>query len=883
MPNTWRRYLRFFGPNIDADVDAELRFHLEARIADYERRGFSHSEAERLARERFGDLSAVAQRLKSHDQARERTHKLREHMEGLKQDIVFAIRALARTPGFSAAVILTLALGVAAATSVASVAYSVLLAPLPIRDANRVVDLWGDNPTKQPKHFPLSGEEYKAFAREARSFSAIAAMDYQGTLPRLVQFGDTVASIPAALVTGSFFDVLGARPLVGRLLRPQDDVFGAPFAGVLSERLWRTAYGADPHIVGKTTKFYLREMTIVGVVAGGLDFPHGAELWASSPNYGHAQDTLPGFFDVIGRLAPGKTPSDAQNELGAFLSRADEPHSGARRLVGQSLRPIAMPIVDAIVGDVRPVLRIVLGAVSLLLLVTCVNVASLTLVRALARRREFAVRAALGAGWRRIARQTLSESAVLCALGGALGIVCSWYAVRLFAAYAPPALPRGHDIAVSVPVLSAAIALCMCVTVLFGSIPALVGARVSLTESLGQRRGGGSSPRAQRTRGLLVGAQVAAAVAILAAASVVLRSFEGLAHRGLGFRSDHLIVARFGQTQSVGDLAAWQEIVARAIENVRHVPGVADATGLLIPPFRQAGNDLAYSLPGDPPGAPTNRPMADYLGADVNYFNTLGIPLRKGRTFAASDERGSARVAVVDELLARQAWPGKDPLGQRIGVGTTFYTVVGVVAPTRYRDVLAPRATLYTPYTQAPMAPQDIGVRTSGAASTVIAAIRAAVRSADPRIYVADFATMNTRIDSSLTTERLSAVLLGAFALAILLLTGVGLYSVAATFVRQREFEIGIRMALGATPAEVARLVMRQGALIIGAGTAAGIVAALFAGSLLESIVYGASARDPIALSTAIAVICGVAALALTLPARRAARANPADVLRRAN
>jgi putative ABC transport system permease protein len=807
---------------------------------------------------------------------------MRETLKSVGLTISFAARGLGRRLGFSAAVILTLALGIAGVTSVASVAYGVLLAPLPIRDAARVVDLWGDNPTNQPKHFPLSGEEYRAFARESQTLSSVAAIDYQGTLPRLLQIGDTVVSIPGALVSGNFFDVVGARPVVGRLLSPDDDRYGATFAGVISERLWRTAFGADPHIVGRQTKFYLHEMTIVGVVAGNLDFPRGAELWASWPNYGGAKDTLPGFVDAIGRLAVGRSAADAKNELDAFLSRANEPHSGARRLVGRSLHAVAEPILDVIVGDVRPVLRVVVGAVVLLLLVTCGNVAGLMLVHALARRREFAVRAALGAGWRRIARQTLGESAILCAAGGTLGIACSWFAVRLFSAFAPSELPRSANVGLAIPVLAGAVLITTCVAIAFGSIPAFVGSRVSLTEALGQRRETGANPRAQRIRGMLVGAQVAAAVAVLATAGAVARGFQELSHRDLGFRPDHVIIARFGQTASVGNLAAYKIVLERALETIRHVPGVTHATGMIVTPFRSTGNDLAYSIAGDAPGEPTGRPMADYLGADTDYFNTLGITLRKGRTFNSGDDFGSAHVGVVDELLAAQAWPGKNPIGQQIGVGTSIYTVVGVVASTRYRDLLAPRATLYTSFDQTPtMLQQYVAIRTSANASAVIPALRDAVRNTDARLYLADFATMGARIDSSLMTARLSAILLVAFAIAILIVTGVGLYSVAATFVRQREFDIGLRMALGATPTEVARFVVRQVVVVVGVGAVVGLLAAVGAARIVQSITYGVSARDPSALAIAAGGVCVIAAIALAVPAGRAARANPADVLRR--
>ena len=867
-----RRIARFLRrEHYTRELDEEMQTHLAMRAEVHVRSGLTEREAVAAARRRFGNAAVILEASRDSWGGR--------WLEEWLRDLRLALRALRRVPAFTIAAVLTLASGIGATTSVLSVWYSVLIAPLPLRDPSRVIALWGDNPTKQPEHFPLSGGEYSAFAREAKSFSHIAAVDYQGTLPRLVQFGDTVASIPAALVTGGFFDVLGARPIVGRLLRPEDDRYGEPFVGVISERLWRSAYGADPSVIGTKTKFYLRDMTIVGVVAGDVDYPGGAQLWGSWPNYVQARDTLPGFFDVVGRLAPGATVSSARAELGAFLLRPEEPHSGARRLLGNIIRPVAMPVTDAVVGTVRPALRILLGAVALLLLVTCVNVANLMLVRTLARRRELAVRAALGAGRRRIAQLVVAEAAVVSAAGGALGIVCAWYAVRAFARYAPAQLPRGHVIALDVPVLLAAVALCVVVTLLAGLIPAAIGGRVSAGHMLRERRAGQGPSLARPTRALLVATQVAVAVAVLVAACVVLRSFESLAHDQLGFRPDHLIIARFGQNQSVGNFARFNDVLEGAIQRVRQVTGVHNATGLIAPPFRSAGNDLAYSLPGDERNAATKRPMVDYLGAGPDYFATLGIAVERGRSFTAADGRGAAPVAVVDALLARQAWPGKDPLGQQIGVGTSFYTVVGVVAPTRYRDVLVPRATLYTPYAQSSLSPAYLAVRTSGNPAAMVPALRDAVRQFDARIYLADFASMTDRVDVSLAAQRLEAELLGGFALAIVLLTAVALYSVGATFVRYREFEIGVRVALGATPRHVVGLVLRQGIAVMACGVGAGIVLAFAAGTVLRAIVYGVSPRDPSAFIFAIGVVCAAGMLAFFIPSRRASRTNAAYLL----
>jgi predicted permease len=477
----------------------------------------------------------------------------------------------------------------------------------------------------------------------------------------------------------------------------------------------------------------------------------------------------------------------------------------------------------------------------------------------------------------------LAESAVVSLAGGVLGLGAAWYAVRLFALFAPPTIPRAHEIAINAPVIAAAFAVCAVVTICFGLVPVFATSDVSLVDSLRERRSGDASPIARRMRALLVGLQVA--IAVLVAAAAVARSFDALEHDNLGFHPERLIVARIAQTATVGDAAAWSATVQQAIQRIRAVAGVTHASGLTAPPFGVVGNDLAYELPDDPRGA-KERPFVDFLGADADYFNTLGIALKKGRLFNDRDRTGSTRVAVVDELLVHQAWPNKDPIGQQIGVGPLAYHVIGVVAPTRYRDLLAPRATLYAPYAQVTftggdfLVPYWVAVRSPLDPARLIPALRTAVHETDARLFLGDATTMADRIDDSLATQRLDAILLAAFSVAVLALTGVGLYSVAATFVRYREFEIGVRIALGATPRDVIRLVAQQGMLILAIGAGVGVFVALAGSAAIGAVVYDANPRDPLLFVAAIAAVTIVGAAAFLVPSRRAARANPSDVLR---
>lgn len=803
-------------------------------------------------------------------------------LSSLWQDLRFALRNLLRTPGFTVAAVLTLALGIGAATSVFSVAYGVLLAPLPFRDPSQLYVLHANNPTGQPSHFPLSGEEFKAFAREQKDAAQMGAYFYYGATETFVRFADTSAVVAVATVTGGLFDVLGAHPQVGRLLRPDDDISGSPWVVVASDGFWRRAFGGSPSIVGAKITVNSRPTTIVGVAPPGLALPAGTDLWLSSA-YLTRGDTLGSFFDVVARFNRGTTVSHLSTSLGAFLRSKTEPHSGPEQQLQSILTPVVLPLSDVMLGDVRPAIRVVGGAVALLLLVTCINVANLLLIRAVGRRREFAVRAALGAGRGRIARQVLVESGVLAATGGALGVAAAWAATRLFVALAPAGVPRIEDVGFNGPVVAVALVLSIGVALFFGAFPAAMSSRLSLVDHLRERRDAGNSAT-HRARSLLVGAQVTVAIAVLVAAGVVIRNFDQLIHLDLGFRTSNLALVRIGvaDTMFAKNPTAYLDALTRIRARMRAMPGVANVTEMLTPPFHDAGLDVGYSLPGDPPTGATGRPMIDTRLADENYFKTLGIRLLRGRVFTADDNEQAARVTVVDETLARQVWPHQNPLGQQIGIGTTMYTVVGVVGETNFRDYFHPRQTWYIPVHQAVTGwrPGILGVRTLGDPALLFKSLNTAVHDTDPHLYAASVSTLDEGVDATMETPRLDALLLGGFAAAILLLTALGLYSIAATYVRKREYEIGLRIALGAQYGEVVRLVVRQGIGVVVVGAVAGLVVAIAGAGVLQSVLYDVSPRDPRSVVVAITAVLVVALLAFYLPVRRAARANPADALR---
>ena len=605
----------------------------------------------------------------------------------------------------------------------------------------------------------------------------------------------------------------------------------------------------------------------------------------------HRIGALQGFYDVIGRLKPGATPKQAELELGAFLRRATEPHSGARQMVGNTLTPVARPITDVVVGDVRPAIRIVVGSVALLLLVTCINIANLQLVRAVGRRREFAVRAALGATRGRIAQQVLIESGAIALAGGALGVLFARLAISIFLSVAPAGLPRIDHVGANGPLLAASVALVIGVALVVGILPAMVSGRLSLADNLRARQGGDGTSATHRTRSALVAAQVAVTVAVLVAAGVVGRSFEGLMHLDLGFRADRLLLARISASSTVPAIDTVTSLDVRfrrsldmldgIMARIRALPGVSSATMLIAAPFQSTGLDVAISLAGDGPRETAGRPMVDGLGADAEYFKTLGIPIKRGRAFTDADGENAAPVVVVDESLARALWPGQEPLGKQIIVIGKPSTVVGVAGATRYRELLHPRQSVYVPYRQSGRwGPSFIAIRTSRDGVVLAPSLQSAVRGSDPRLVVSQITTLTDRVDATTAQPRLNALLLGGFSISILLLTAVGLYSIAATYVRHREFEIAVRVALGAAPGDVVRLVLGQGVGVVMAGALLGALGALAGAGVLASIIYGVRARDPVMFVIALGGVGAVALVAFFLPARRASRTNPAEVLR---
>lgn len=768
----------------------------------------------------------------------------------MRADLRSAWRALRAAPGFAVAAVLTLALGIALTAAMGTVARAVAFARLPVRDQDRVAVLWGEQPSLA--HVPLGLRQFEAFAASAPGLASVAAVDYNGAWPRyFLMHGPAAAPtrVPQGVVSGNFFDVLGVHPLLGRALRPSDDVPGAPVVAVLSHAAWRRDFDGDPRVVGRTIRSVQdpRLYTIVGVMAPGLDYPRGANLWVAlrpmwAPN--GRLDSQHVAVDVLARLAPGGTLQLARDALTASYARA-----GTRtNALAAGTRGTARLLADTVVGDARRAFTLTAAAAALVLVVACVNVAGLVLVRAERRRRELTVRAAIGAGRGRLVTQLLAEYAILAAVSGALGAGLAAVLVRTFAALAPADLPRVAEVHVDGTLLAAA-TLATAVVVLFvGLLPAVSAARrVDLADVLrSDVRAGTGGPRAHRGRQALVAAQVALAVVILAAATLLGRSFARLRAVDFGMAADHLALVQLVPPPELLGAApprgasAWNALLDRMIERVGTLPGVIGVAPVSTPPFLgSAGWIIRPAAEGVAVADTVRTPWLHMEVTTGDFARAAGVPLLRGRFLTAADREGAPGVVVLSERAARMIWPGADAVGKRVNFGAHdpfgWRTVVGVVGETRWQDLSTPQPAIYIPYRQFEASPTVLLVRATGDPALLLPAVRRAVSEAAPGVTVTAANTIRELTAAPLARPRLLSALLGAFAFAAVALTAVGLF---------------------------------------------GVVAAFAGGRLLGALLYDVRPADPLALGGSAIALLAVCAAASLGPARRASRVDPASALR---
>jgi putative ABC transport system permease protein len=808
-------------------------------------------------------------------------------MNTLLQDLRYALRALFRSPGFTAVAILTLALGIGVNTAAFSIVDGVLLRPLAYPDSERLVAVWASR-SDSPYNLPISYPDFTDLRAETRSFEGVALarghnMTLRGT--------EGAEALIGALVTDDFFRALGVRTHLGRAFLPEEMLPGAPRTVVLRYAFWQTRFGGDPAIIGRTLDFTDGSYTVVGVMPRGATYPEYADVIAPLAAVATGEDLSRRDHRVdnwvIGRLGPGATVEGARAQLAGIAKRLEAAYPEDND--GWSLT--AVPLREIIVGDIRPLLLTIMGAVAFVLLIACANVANLFLVRATGREREIAVRTALGASRWRVARQLLTESALLAVLGGGLGLLLGGWGVELLSALDSGTLPRVAEVAMDARVLGFTAILVVFTTLLFGLAPAIqstvAGAIGVLRES---GRGGSASGRAKRFRNSLVVAEVALAVVLLIGAGLLLRSFQQLRNVELGFQPERLVFLRvMPPMPEYEDPARLTLLYDRILEAARSLSGAESVAFTNHLPANVSGLPARVTVEGRPA---EDAQRAWFRTSAAGYFEAMGIQLLHGRTFTEADISGHARVAVVSRALADQYWPGEDPVGRRLtvfnpAVGRSDYgepidvEVIGVIGKVRHM-LLADGAIpeIHLPYTLVPWPSAYLAVRAERDPASLIPSLRQAIMTVDRDIPVAGMETMNHRLGDLLAQRRLAMLVLISFAATALTLALIGIYGIMAYAVAQRTKEIGIRMAVGADATVIRRMVLRQGTVLILSGIALGSVAAIGVTRLLASQLYGITPTDPATFAGVALIFAAVAFLASYIPARRATRVDPIVVLR---
>ena len=804
-------------------------------------------------------------------------------MDTMLRDLRYALRTLLRQPGFSIAVALTLALGIGANTAIFSIVNGVLLRHLPYPDDGQLMTVW--TRMSNGEHETASMPDYVDWKAQSSSFSRMTA--YANSNDNLAAPGADPERVPSARVIADYFTTLGVTPAAGRWFVPDEFVFGSHRVVVLSHALWVRRFGANPGIVGQTITLNARPYTVVGVAPESARLPARAQLWApfavdpSSPPQSRRGD----FLSVVARLKPGISQARAQSDMDAIGRRLAAAYPATNARVGV----LVISLHDQLVGQIRPALLVFSGAVALVLLIACANVANLLLARATAREREMAVRAALGAGRSRLVRQMLTESLVLAVAGGLLGLALAWWGVQGLKAAAPPTLPRLDEVGLD-PVALTFTAIAVVVTgFLFGIAPALRGSGYALQSTLvaGGRAGiGGGS--GERLRAVLVVAQVALALVLLVGSGLLVRTFAQLQQVDLGFDPGHVLTAQVVLPGVKYDNDARMLAFFNSLrDRVTATPGVAVAGFTSDVPLAGGYSYLSFDIVGKPAPQPgQSSPDAVSTVATAEYFSAMRIPLLSGRLFTPSDGPNAPRVVVVNKDLVQKAFGGRDPIGQRITFGnlsdsTSWLTIVGVVGSTRLEGVgLESYPQAFTPLAQTPVPYVYVVARTTGDPLALTGALRREVVALDPSLPISSIQSMDQRAASSVAQFRLNSIIVTLFAGVALVLASIGIYAVISYAVAQRTREIGIRMALGAASADVLRLVVRDGMTPAVIGVTLGAMGAFGITRLMRSLLYGVSATDPVVFGLVATALVLVALGACWVPARRAARVDPNVALR---
>jgi predicted permease len=801
------------------------------------------------------------------------------------RELRFAFRGLRRSPVFTATSLIVLALASGTLTVVLSVVDGVLVRPLPVVAQDELVIAWKEDYKAGFAHFPFTYSSVEYLKGQLRTVSDLATIDYNGGMPFTTVNGDQATKISTSIVSGGFFNLLGVRPVIGRLFVPADDVPGGRHLVVLGEQWWRTHFEGDRHIIGKTMSIFGTPHEIIGIVPRDFAYPNGAAVWTLMlpwPNYGANNDVV--NQDIVARLKPGRTLTEFRLELEAARAHSPLEQGDAFKYHHVAARPFT----DEVIGDVRPTVLLIGAAGLVVLIVASLNVGGLMFVRAGGRIGEIAIRAAIGASRGQVVRALIVEHLAVVGIGVGLGLIGAAIAVPAAGSLLPPDLARARGLTLHLAPVAVSGALAILLGSAAAAMPGLALLRVDLFGAL--QAGGRGGVRGWGTHGLrraLVTAQIALAVTSVVAAGLLVRTLERLQTIDLGMDPGGLwLVDTEPRTANFDTSNARSRArVDRLTERLAQIPGVRRVAATLQPPFSGNGGFYAKFTTADH-GEPSNSPLANYEVVTPQYFATMGMQLRQGRLIDASDREGSVLVAVINETLARVLWPGESPLGKRMAISAAptleWSTVVGVVHDTRYNELRTPTPTVYWSYRQVDLQPWYFVIRTerTPVAGSLLRALQRGVAEVDPTSIVSIATPLPALLAKPLATTRVSTMLITLFGVVALGLAAVGLYGVLSSYVLQQTREIGVRMALGADSRDIRTLVARRGVALVAAGLIIGATASLFVNQALTRFLYGVAPSDPLTLITVGVVLLIVAAAAMLLPAHRASRVNPIVALR---
>ena len=867
---------------IEGELDEELRFHFDHEVQKYMARGMSEKQARREARMAFG----------GHEQIKENCREARgtSFIELTIDDAKYAIRQLTGNPTFSMVMILTLALSIGANSAIFSVINGVLLKRLPYPAPERLVRIFLSS-HEFPK-FPLNPWDFLDFRARNHSFEAIAAFT-RGDV-QLSGDGEPV-KLNGFHITSGYFRVLGLRPELGREFDFQAEIPGNGLQVIISNRLWRTRFGADANIIGRKITMNMQPFTVIGVMPAGTEHPgneyhsvaygESVDVWWPFYFAGNSNQRGSHFIEGIGRLKPGVSADRALAEMNAIMTQLGREHPDG----DSGWRVLVIPLYTEVVGASKQLLLVLLGAVGIVLLIACANAANLLMARASARQREISVRLAMGAPRLRVVRQLLTESLLLSCLGGAVGLLLAFGGVRALVLLLPADFPRANDIHVSWPVLLFTLGVSVATGVLFGFAPAMQASRTDPKEGLQKATRGTTAGKAQnRLRSALVMAEVGLASVLLIGAGLMLRTFLNLIHLDPGFKQDHLLTASISLPHEKYKADKDRRFFFSQLMSVLNaLPGVESAgAGSDLPWTGYDENAGGFRIEGKTP-QPGEEFHARYHAATPGYFSAMGIPLLAGRYFNDGDKDGAKNVFVINQTMAKHYWPNEDVVGKRLSFEdapkkeSDWITVVGVVGDVKdHPNSPGAEAAYWYPEYQAPDFNMLIALRTRSDPRQAIDSLREAVHRLDPELAVAEIKLMDEVADSAVSTPRFTFALVGLFAGLAIVLAAIGAYGVISYTVGQRAPEFGLRVALGAQRSDLLWMVLAQSAKLAIPGTAIGVMLALSLSHVVRGLVYQVSPTDPAILTAVVLLVLFIALLASYVPARRAAATDPMTTLR---